>query len=68
MFAKMSLARRFRKEVELALQLDPNNLDANSDLLEYYLEAPGMAGGSTSRKPSKSPTAWSAPIPSADIF
>lgn len=45
MFAKMSLARRFRKEAELALQLDPNNLDATSDLLEYYLEAPGIAGG-----------------------
>ncbi len=45
MFAKMSLARRFRKEADLALQLDPNNLDANSDLLEFYLEAPGIAGG-----------------------
>jgi tetratricopeptide (TPR) repeat protein len=45
MFAKMSLSRRFRKEAELALQLDPNNLDANSDLLEFYLEAPGIAGG-----------------------
>ncbi len=49
MFAKMSLARRFRKEVDLALQLDPNNLDANSDLLEYYLEAPAMAGGSVQK-------------------
>jgi tetratricopeptide (TPR) repeat protein len=45
MFAKMSLARRFRKEVDLALQLDPNNLDANSDLLEFCLEAPGIVGG-----------------------
>jgi tetratricopeptide (TPR) repeat protein len=45
MFAKMSLSRRFRKEADLALQLDPNNLDANSDLLEFYLEAPGIAGG-----------------------
>lgn len=45
MFAKLSLARRFRKEAELALQLDPNNLDANSDLLEFHLEAPGIVGG-----------------------
>jgi tetratricopeptide (TPR) repeat protein len=45
MFAKMSLAHRFRKEVDLALQLDPNNLDANSDLLEFNLEAPGLVGG-----------------------
>ena len=45
MFAKLSLSRRFRKEVDLALQLDPNNLDASSDLLEFYLEAPAIAGG-----------------------
>lgn len=49
MFTKMSLARRFRTEVDLALQLDPNNLDANSDLLEFYLQAPGMVGGSVKK-------------------
>jgi len=27
------------------VQLDPNNLDAQSDLFEYYLEAPGFLGG-----------------------
>ena len=45
MFTKLSLARRFRKEAEQALQFDPNNLDASSDLLEFHLEAPGIVGG-----------------------
>jgi tetratricopeptide (TPR) repeat protein len=49
MFTKMSLARRFRAEVDLALELDPNNLDATSDLLEYYLQAPAIAGGSVKK-------------------
>jgi len=44
-FEKMSLARRFRKEAELALQLDPNNVDANEDLMEFHLDAPGLVGG-----------------------
>ena len=49
MFAKMALARRFRAEIDLALQFDPNNLDANNDLLEFYLQAPGMVGGSVKK-------------------
>lgn len=44
-FEKLSLARRFRKEAELALQLDPNNVDANEDLMEFHLDAPGLVGG-----------------------
>jgi tetratricopeptide (TPR) repeat protein len=49
MFTKVSLARRFRAEVDLALELDPNNLDATSDLLEYYLQAPAIVGGSVKK-------------------
>ena len=49
MFTKVALARRFRNEVDLALQFDPDNLDANSDLLEFYLQAPGMVGGSVKK-------------------
>ena len=45
MFARMSLARRFRKEAEITLQLDPNNIDANEDLMEFHLDAPGIVGG-----------------------
>jgi tetratricopeptide (TPR) repeat protein len=46
MFDKLSLAKRIRKEAEVALQIDPRNESANSDLLTFYLEAPGIAGGS----------------------
>lgn len=45
MFQKLSLARRFKKEAELALQLDPKNVDANQDLMEFHLDAPGILGG-----------------------
>ena len=44
-FEKMSLARRFKKEAELALQLDPNNIEANEDLMEFHLDAPAILGG-----------------------
>lgn len=39
------LASRARRYFELAAQLNPHNLDALTDLLEYYLEAPGFLGG-----------------------
>lgn len=42
---KMGLARRFRKEAELSVQLDPNSIDALEDLARFYWEAPGMLGG-----------------------
>ena len=38
-------ATKARQFFERAAQLNPNNLDAQSDLLEYYLEAPGFLGG-----------------------
>jgi len=44
-FARAALARRFKAEAELALQADPNNVDANEDLMEFYLDAPGFVGG-----------------------
>ncbi len=34
-----------RKAFERAVELDPNYLEARSDLLEFYLEAPAMFGG-----------------------
>lgn len=46
MFQKLSLAKRMRQEAELTLKSDPKNSDANSDLLDFFLDAPGMAGGS----------------------
>jgi tetratricopeptide (TPR) repeat protein len=39
------LASKARTNFEKAVALDPGNKDAVSDLLEYYLEAPGFLGG-----------------------
>lgn len=39
------LARQFRSEIETAISLDPHDIQAHRDLLEYYLVAPGIAGG-----------------------
>ena len=44
-FQRMSLGRRFKSEAAVALQMDPNNATANGDMVEYYLQAPGFAGG-----------------------
>ena len=38
-------ARRVVKEFETARKLAPDDLDVRFDLLEYYLEAPGIVGG-----------------------
>jgi tetratricopeptide (TPR) repeat protein len=38
-------ATKARKSFERAVELDPTNLAALSDLFEYYLQAPGMLGG-----------------------
>lgn len=43
---KPGLAKRAQGEFEHAVRLDPNNLEARSDLMEYYLQAPGIMGGS----------------------
>lgn len=39
------LAKKVRTEFERAVQLDPNNWEARTDLAEFYLEAPGIIGG-----------------------
>ena len=38
-------AKKAKKEFEKAVELDPQNLEARFDLLQYYLQAPGVAGG-----------------------
>lgn len=42
---QLFLARRFRREIDTALSLDPQDLQALRDLLEFYLLAPGITGG-----------------------
>ena len=43
------LAKRTRAAWERAIELDPENLDARSDLIQYYVQAPGFMGGSTAK-------------------
>ena len=43
------LANKARQFFEKAAQLNPVNLEAQSDLFEYYLEAPGFLGGGFDR-------------------
>ena len=43
------LAKRTKSAWERAIELDPDNLDARSDLIQYYVQAPGFLGGSTSK-------------------
>lgn len=42
----MKYASRIKDEFLLAVELDPSNFDARRDLNQYYLQAPGIAGGS----------------------
>jgi tetratricopeptide (TPR) repeat protein len=41
----MGLASKSRQYFERAVALDPGNIEALNDLLEFYLEAPGFLGG-----------------------
>ncbi len=46
---KISLAHRFRKEIDRTLELDPNDVDSLQDLAQFYWHAPGMVGGDKSK-------------------
>jgi tetratricopeptide (TPR) repeat protein len=41
----MSWARKTHREFEIAVQLDPSNLQAQRDLIRYEINAPGIVGG-----------------------
>ncbi len=43
--AAAGLAKKVRNEFEAAVRLNPTNIDARTDLAEFYLEAPGIIGG-----------------------
>jgi tetratricopeptide (TPR) repeat protein len=43
-FQQALLARRFHKEIDTALALDPRDTQAWRDLMEFYLLAPGIIG------------------------
>ena len=44
-FSAFGIARKVVREFETAVKLDPSNMDARFDLLEFYVEAPGIVGG-----------------------
>lgn len=39
------LAKKVRDEFETAVRLDPGNVEARSDLADFYVQAPGIIGG-----------------------
>lgn len=41
----IGLAKRCREAYERAVALDPDLIDARSDLVQFYLQAPGLMGG-----------------------
>jgi tetratricopeptide (TPR) repeat protein len=50
---QFALARRVRRSFEQAVKLDPSNLSARLSLLEYYVRAPGILGGSLEKARSQ---------------
>jgi tetratricopeptide (TPR) repeat protein len=44
-FSAGSLAVKFRKEVEIAIELDSGNLDALDSMMQFKFQAPGLMGG-----------------------
>lgn len=43
------LAKKAKGAWEHAIELDANNLDARTDLIRYYVQAPGLLGGSMTK-------------------
>lgn len=46
MFSQAMLAKKTKAEFERAVALDPRNVEARSSLMQYYLQAPSVMGGS----------------------
>lgn len=42
---RVGLAGKMKDNSHKAVELDPDNVDARQDLMEFYLQAPGIAGG-----------------------
>jgi tetratricopeptide (TPR) repeat protein len=50
------LAKKVHTEFETAVQLNPKNVDARTDLAEFYLEAPGIVGGGRDKAEAQAQT------------
>ena len=48
-FSQMSLASKTKTQFDEAVRLDPNYLDARRALMEYYMMAPALIGGSEAK-------------------
>ncbi len=44
-FKGMGFAHRIKKEIDIAISLDPKFMDARELLMQFYFNAPGIAGG-----------------------
>lgn len=45
LFSAAGMAKKVRTSFERAVELEPRNWEARTDLAEFYLEAPGIVGG-----------------------
>lgn len=52
-FSAIGLAKKVRQHFERAVQLNGSNVDARSDLAEFYLEAPSFLGGGADKAKSQ---------------
>ncbi|MGI8782729.1 MAG: tetratricopeptide repeat protein [Acidobacteriota bacterium] len=43
-FSQFGLARRFKKEAEAVLAMDPRHIEARLGLIEFHMKAPGVVG------------------------
>jgi tetratricopeptide (TPR) repeat protein len=50
------LAKKVHIEFETAVQLNPDNVDARTDLAEFYIEAPGIVGGGRDKAEAQAQT------------
>jgi tetratricopeptide (TPR) repeat protein len=48
-FRQPFLAKRIKSEFERTVQLDGTNIDGHDGLMQFYLQAPGIAGGSVGK-------------------
>jgi tetratricopeptide (TPR) repeat protein len=48
-FSGINLAKKTRTELERAVELDPRNVAARRDLVNFYARAPGFVGGGESK-------------------
>ena len=46
------LARRFKKEADATLAIDPRHVDAMGALVQFHLQAPGIVGGDRKKIPA----------------